>query len=286
MRFLSSALLAGVSLAPPALAGDETPFLIPYIRDFDMPVSNWQAYVNTGSFGGFGFSTGQAQSGGNFGPYRSINQFSSGGPAAGMTIHTSIQTWTPIIRGPIGYLHMTVDVNCFDGGTSNAVAFGFVIVQAGTVYFGPNFTALTNSGWRDDLRYQNLTASSFSSADSEHPDFSPSGGLLAFGFYTSNGTGNSTPINSYSGVDNFFISLATTTQTIEPCGTADIGSAAGLPGPDGSLDNNDFIAFIDFFFSASGAADYGAAGGMNVPDGQLDNNDFIAFINRFFDGCA
>ncbi|MFT3684780.1 MAG: GC-type dockerin domain-anchored protein [Phycisphaerales bacterium] len=69
------------------------------------------------------------------------------------------------------------------------------------------------------------------------------------------------------------------------CGPADLGRAGGLPGGDGHLDNNDFIAFISHFFNNNAAADLGIAGGLNGHDGQFNNNDFIAFINLFFSGC-
>jgi hypothetical protein len=70
-----------------------------------------------------------------------------------------------------------------------------------------------------------------------------------------------------------------------PCGPADLGSAGGVPGFDGVLNNNDFIAFINLFFNANPAADVGVAGGLHGSDGVYDNNDFIAFINLFFAGC-
>jgi len=66
----------------------------------------------------------------------------------------------------------------------------------------------------------------------------------------------------------------------------DLGSAGGLPGADGMLDNNDFIAFINFFFDQDSRADVGIAGGLPGSDHQYDNNDFIAFINLFFNGCV
>ena len=66
---------------------------------------------------------------------------------------------------------------------------------------------------------------------------------------------------------------------------ADLGTAGGLPGADGHLDNNDFIAFINHFFNSNPLADRGVAGGLPGHDGQFDNNDFIAFINQFFAGC-
>jgi hypothetical protein len=69
------------------------------------------------------------------------------------------------------------------------------------------------------------------------------------------------------------------------CCPADVGSAGGAVGPDGSLDNNDFVAFIALFFAGDAAADCGSAGGLPGADGQLDNNDFIVFIGRFFGGC-
>ncbi|MFT3683879.1 MAG: GC-type dockerin domain-anchored protein [Phycisphaerales bacterium] len=69
-----------------------------------------------------------------------------------------------------------------------------------------------------------------------------------------------------------------------PC-AADLGAAGGVPGQDGHLDNNDFIAFISYFFAADSHADLGIAGGLPGSDGQFNNNDFIAFINYFFAGC-
>ena len=66
---------------------------------------------------------------------------------------------------------------------------------------------------------------------------------------------------------------------------ADVGGPGGTAGADGLLNNNDFIAFIDMYFSRSSAADIGGAGGTAGPDGAWDNNDFIVFITRFFAGC-
>ena len=69
------------------------------------------------------------------------------------------------------------------------------------------------------------------------------------------------------------------------CGPADVGIAGGLPGSDNTLDNNDFIAFINYFFALDPIADMGVAGGLPGSDSTWDNNDFIAFINHFFAGC-
>ncbi|MBY0308261.1 MAG: hypothetical protein K2Q09_05925 [Phycisphaerales bacterium] len=69
------------------------------------------------------------------------------------------------------------------------------------------------------------------------------------------------------------------------CGPADLGSAGGVAAPDGVLNNNDFIAFITYFFASDPHADAGSAGGVVGPDGFYNNNDFIAFITLFFNGC-
>jgi hypothetical protein len=66
---------------------------------------------------------------------------------------------------------------------------------------------------------------------------------------------------------------------------ADLGQQGGLPGPDGMLDNNDFIAFINYFFAANPLADLGVQGGGPGGDGEFNNNDFIVFITSFFSGC-
>ncbi|HZW05651.1 MAG TPA: GC-type dockerin domain-anchored protein, partial [Phycisphaerales bacterium] len=75
------------------------------------------------------------------------------------------------------------------------------------------------------------------------------------------------------------------TMSVTLC-VPDIGSGGAVFAPDGHLDNNDFIVFIDRFFSQDFvAADIGATGGVFGRDGRLDNNDFIAFIDKFFEGC-
>jgi hypothetical protein len=70
-----------------------------------------------------------------------------------------------------------------------------------------------------------------------------------------------------------------------PTCPADVGIQGGGPGQDGLLDNNDFIAFINYFFAQSPAADIGIQGGLTGADGLWDNNDFVVYINQFFGGC-
>jgi hypothetical protein len=74
---------------------------------------------------------------------------------------------------------------------------------------------------------------------------------------------------------------------VSRCGPADLGGTGGVAAAcgDGVLDNNDFVVFIDYFFSGSHYADVGSAGGVAGSDGQFNNNDFVVFIDQFFSGC-
>ena len=79
--------------------------------------------------------------------------------------------------------------------------------------------------------------------------------------------------------------------TLPPACLADIsGGGPNADQPDGTVDGNDFIAFINSFsigdVSVDAKADI-AGGGPNAdqPDGTIDGSDFIAFINAFGAGC-
>jgi hypothetical protein len=72
----------------------------------------------------------------------------------------------------------------------------------------------------------------------------------------------------------------------QPCSQADVGAQGGEHGSDHTLDNNDFIVFIDYFFSHDSRADFGIQGGLHGHDGLFDNNDFIAFVDTFFNDQA
>ncbi|MDP1662307.1 MAG: GC-type dockerin domain-anchored protein, partial [Phycisphaerales bacterium] len=58
---------------------------------------------------------------------------------------------------------------------------------------------------------------------------------------------------------------------------ADLGSTGGVAPGDGTLDNNDYVVFIDYFYAQNTKADLGVTGGIHGEDGVFDNNDFIAF---------
>ncbi len=76
------------------------------------------------------------------------------------------------------------------------------------------------------------------------------------------------------------------------CSLADVagGPLANVKNPDGMVDGNDFVAFINAF--AIGDAVAGpqadvAGGGANGlgPDGEVDAADFVEFVNAFMAGC-
>ncbi|MFT3686822.1 MAG: PA14 domain-containing protein [Phycisphaerales bacterium] len=87
------------------------------------------------------------------------------------------------------------------------------------------------------------------------------------------------------GIAKQVVPAANLLSASDRCNAADVGSAGGVGAPDGVLNNNDFIAFINFFFTSNPLADLGRAGGVTPGDGAYDNNDFIAFINYFFAPC-
>ena len=66
------------------------------------------------------------------------------------------------------------------------------------------------------------------------------------------------------------------------CSAADVAGDQGLPPGDGTLDGNDFIAFINSFSLGQPALD--PAADLDG-DGTIDGSDFVNFINAFALGC-
>jgi hypothetical protein len=134
-----------------------------------------------------------------------------------------------------------------------------VPTMSGTRVFGPNYVVY---GTLFNYRFRAAAA--------------PMTGTARLGFFRGpNATG-------YQGA-----SMAVTNVKVPTVCTADMGSQGGVAGPDGALDNNDFITFIDAFFNNDLLmADVGQQGGLPGPDNTLDNNDFIVFIDAFFAGCG
>lgn len=101
--------------------------------------------------------------------------------------------------------------------------------------------------------------------------------LLASGNYQARLFNDCTPNGSASRTASVGVVPAT------PACLADVaGGASG--GPDGTVDGNDFVAFINAFGASDPLADV-AGGPTGGPDGIVDGNDFVAFINAFGAGC-
>ena len=76
-----------------------------------------------------------------------------------------------------------------------------------------------------------------------------------------------------------------TARTSCGCSLADIVDGGGTAPGDGTIDGNDFIAFINAFGASDMLADIVDGGGTPPGDGIVDGSDFIAFINAFAAGC-
>ncbi|MCA3004253.1 MAG: hypothetical protein LW650_13745 [Planctomycetaceae bacterium] len=66
---------------------------------------------------------------------------------------------------------------------------------------------------------------------------------------------------------------------------ADVVGIGGVPGGDGCVTGDDYIAFINAFSAGDLLADVVGIGGERPGDGLLTGDDFIAFINAFAGGC-
>jgi len=79
--------------------------------------------------------------------------------------------------------------------------------------------------------------------------------------------------------------VATLTIITCACSIADLVGGDGNPPADGSVDGNDFQAFLNAFGSDSPLADIVGGNGNPPSDGSVDGNDFQAFLNAFGAGC-
>jgi len=69
------------------------------------------------------------------------------------------------------------------------------------------------------------------------------------------------------------------------CSIGDLVGGDGNPPADGSLDGNDFTAFLNAFAASNALADIVGGNGNPPADGSVDGNDFTAFLNAFGAGC-
>jgi hypothetical protein len=97
-----------------------------------------------------------------------------------------------------------------------------------------------------------------------------------------------------------WVKLVVTEPQPTPCNAADLARTDGTPGPDGCVDNGDFLLFVGSFFGAEcaatcgatppapcGPADIARTDGTPGSDGCVDNGDFLLFVGSFFSAdCA
>jgi hypothetical protein len=123
-------------------------------------------------------------------------------------------------------------------------------------------------------------------------EFAPVGQTVATGAASRTRlTATATLSDSSSNRSSFVITGLTRTEPTLACSPADI-SGGGPDGtsPDGIVDGNDYVRFINSFslgdVSFDPAADIAGGGpDADLPDGIIDGSDYIAFINTFAAGC-
>jgi hypothetical protein len=107
------------------------------------------------------------------------------------------------------------------------------------------------------------------------------------------GTFSSASAPSSVGGFQAFLLYTSTGASIIVASPADIARTDGTPGPDGILDNGDFVLFLSAFFAGCSRpgqvpcspADIARTDGTPGADGLVNNGDFNLFISSFFLGC-
>jgi len=79
--------------------------------------------------------------------------------------------------------------------------------------------------------------------------------------------------------------LTVTPPAATSCSLADIVGGDGNPPADGTVDGNDFTAFLNAFAADDLLADLVGGDGNPPADTTVDGNDFTAFLNAFAAGC-
>jgi PEP-CTERM motif-containing protein len=177
--------------------------------DTEFANADWSALILQSS-GPATFTAQQQPSGGNPGAYRELRQ-NFGGPAAGDSITTghqrNVALYNPATQGAISEVDFAFDLLLLDGGASLAVAYGALLVQAGSYYVaGSELT--TTSSWTSHV-IASLEASDFGKifgSGPSNPDFSSTGTPVFFGYYAGNGTAFGAT-STLSGLDNWLVTV-------------------------------------------------------------------------------
>jgi hypothetical protein len=81
------------------------------------------------------------------------------------------------------------------------------------------------------------------------------------------------------------IAMLGPTTPPSPCGRADMGGPGASFGPDGMLDQNDFVMFLQAWFANEPLADLGGPMSRGE-DGFFDGSDIVLFVEEFFEGST
>ena len=200
--FVKSAAIAAMLLAPDASQA------VVIISDSTFNNGDWAASLipTVPSGSSLSFSAVQQGSGGNPDSFRTI-QHSWTGPGGIIAGHRFTGAgYNPSIQGAITDLDFSLDGIHIDfsgsGVSPGAIAFGALVSQNGNTFIAGFGIALQNGGWTS-LAFNDLTAASISSS----LDFSSAGGLIEFGYYTSNGSAFSGTHVTNGGVDNWQVTI-------------------------------------------------------------------------------
>lgn len=226
-RFVASSLAirraAGIALvAITALLG-ATPVAAQVVSDATFLDANWVLTVATAGNGG-SVAAAQVASGGNPGAFRNVTDTLNAAPAGSQTIVLSTSiftpfTYTPSLSGAITSIAYIEDAACTGGCFGQGQSTGPALSQGGNLYILSSSTVITGAGTTFANHALNgLTASDFGLVNvtpttlfdnTQHPNFSSSGGPIQFGFFRANGTGvDGGGYTLSAGIDNWQVTIA------------------------------------------------------------------------------
>lgn len=175
--------------------------------------ADWTITTETLNLGG-SVTASQVTTGGNPGAFRRINDVLAS--ATGQPFSNSVfgsharagATWSPAVQGQIAALAYQEDAYRYAG--SGVQANGIALRQGGVIYYGPGSVTPGTTGVWANYAWSGLTATSFDALAPgvQNPDFSPSGGVIQFGFYRANSTsvgGGAATISG--GIDNWNVTI-------------------------------------------------------------------------------
>jgi hypothetical protein len=170
------------------------------------------------------FTATQISSGGNPGAYRQVQHTYGGLVNNGSIVVGHLMdgaTYDPSIDGAVSTIDFSFDLILFDGGDSRTVAYGGLILQNNSYYSGgytTTSTVPTTNVWESNS-IEDLFASDFSlvmGAGPAQPDFSSSGSIIQFGYFSGNSTFPATQTTTLSGIDNWSTTINPSIVPIPP----------------------------------------------------------------------